>query len=55
MTNLHRSRGALSPVRMKYPHAWLTRRIRGYVAATFPLNVHGMFVKLGGGCPGLKM
>jgi hypothetical protein len=55
MTNLHRSQGALSQVRMRYAHAWLTRRIRGYVAGTCPLDVHGMFVKLGGGCPGMKM
>jgi hypothetical protein len=55
MTNLHRSQGALSNVRLSYAHAWLTKRIRGYVAGTCPLGVRGMFVKLGGGCPGMKM
>lgn len=55
MTNLHRSQGALSPVRMRYAHAWLTKRIAGYVAGTCPLKVRGMFVKLGGGCPGMSM
>ena len=55
MTNLHRSQGALSQTRMRYAHAWLTRRIGGYVAGTCPLKVRGMFVKLGGGCPGMKM
>jgi hypothetical protein len=55
MTNLHRSQGALSQVRMRYAHTWLTKRIAGYVAGTCPLSVRGMFVKLGGGCPGMKM
>ena len=55
MTNLHRSQGAISQTRMRYAHAWLTKRIAGYVAGTCPLKVRGMFVKLGGGCPGMKM
>lgn len=55
MTNLHRSQGALSQVRLNYAHTWLSKRIAGYVAGTCPLNVRGMFVKLGGGCPGMKM
>ncbi|HZT83924.1 MAG TPA: hypothetical protein VE984_00700 [Gaiellaceae bacterium] len=55
MTNLHRAQGALSRVRMRYAHAWLSRRIAGYVAGACPLSLHGMFVKLGGGCPGMKM
>jgi hypothetical protein len=55
MTNLHRAQGALSRVRTRYAHAWLRKRIAGYVAGTCPLKLHGMFVKLGGGCPGMKM
>jgi hypothetical protein len=55
MTNLHRAQGALSLVRTRYAHTWLSRRISGYVAGTCPLKLGGMFVKLGGGCPGMKM
>ena len=55
MTNLHRAQGALSNVRLSYAHKWLSRRIAGYVAGTCPLKLNGMFVKLGGGCPGMKM
>ena len=55
MTNLHHAQGALSTVRTSYARTWLTRRIAGYVAGTCPLKVTGMFVKLGGGCPGMKM
>jgi hypothetical protein len=55
MANLHRAQGATSLVRMRYAHTWLRRRIAGYVAGTCPLKVAGMFVKLGGGCPGMKM
>lgn len=55
MTNLHRAQGAIPQVRMRYAHAWLTKRISGYIAGTCPLKLSGMFVKLGGGCPGMKM
>lgn len=55
MTNLHHAQGALPLVRTRYAHAWLTKRIGGYVAGTCPLKLGGMFVKLGGGCPGMKM
>jgi len=55
MANLHRAQGAISQVRARYAHAWLRRRIGGYIAGTCPLRVRGMFVKLGGGCPGMKM
>jgi hypothetical protein len=55
MANLHRAQGAISQVRLTYAHTWLRRRIAGYVAGTCPLKLGGMFVKLGGGCPGMKM
>jgi hypothetical protein len=55
MANLHRAQGALSNVRLRYARTWLRRRIAGYVAGTCPLKLAGMFVKLGGGCPGMKM
>ena len=55
MTNLHHAQGALSTARTKYAHLWLSKRIAGYVAGTCPLKLGGMFVKLGGGCPGMKM
>jgi hypothetical protein len=55
MTNLHRAQGAIPQVRMRYARTWLSRRISGYIAGTCPLKLGGMFVKLGGGCPGMKM
>lgn len=55
MANLHRAQGAISQVRLTYARTWLRKRIAGYVAGTCPLKLGGMFVKLGGGCPGMKM
>ena len=55
MANLHRAQGAIPQVRLRYAHTWLSKRIAGYVAGTCPLRLAGMFVKLGGGCPGMSM
>jgi len=56
MTNLHRAQGAISRLRMRFAHAWLRKRITGYIAGTCPLGFgRGMFLKLGGGCAGMKM
>jgi hypothetical protein len=54
MANLHRAQGAISQVRLRYAQTWLRRRIGGYVAGTCPLRLAGMFIKLGGGCPGMS-
>ena len=55
MASLHRAQGAMSRVRMGYAHAWVAKRVAGYIAGTCPLKLGGVFVKLGGGCPGMSM
>jgi hypothetical protein len=55
MASLHRAQGAVSRVRMRYAHAWVNKRVAAYIAGTCPLKLGAVFVKLGGGCAGMKM
>jgi hypothetical protein len=55
LTSLHRAQGVVSRVRMRFDHAWLSKRIAGYVAGTCPLRLDRAFLRLGGGCAGMKM
>jgi hypothetical protein len=55
MASLHRAQGAISRVRMRYAHTWVVKRVSAYVAGACPLRLGNVFVKLGGGCPGMSM
>lgn len=53
--NLRKAEASMSQTRTAYVRSWLRKRIAGFVAGTCPLKVGGLFVKLGGSCPGMSM
>jgi hypothetical protein len=53
--NLRKVEATMSPARMAYVRGWLHKKIAGFVAGTCPLKLGGLFIKLGGSCPGMSM
>ncbi len=52
---LRKDEASMSRTRSAIVHSWLQKRIAGFVAGTCPLKLGGLFVKLGGSCPGMSM
>src|SRR5579862_7854314 len=48
-------KGKVARTRAAFVHAWLHKRIAGYVAGTCPLSLGKRFLRLGGTCPGMMM